>query len=132
MKYGGNRRPPDPATVSLSGVGHSSYDGNGNASAVSTVPAGYVPTKRTDVLELDMGDGVILYDDESSLVHHLSPSASLIWQLCRGDASVETLTGEIAEELHQDPDRVRSDVSVMLAELDALGLVEDASLLGGI
>jgi PqqD family protein of HPr-rel-A system len=112
-------------------VGHSSYDGNGNASAVSTVPAAYVPTKRADVLELDMGDGVILYDDTSSLVHHLSPSASVIWQLCRGDASLGTLADEIAEELRQDPDRVRTELSALLAELDALGLIEDAQVSEG-
>jgi hypothetical protein len=97
-----------------------------------SVTDGYVPRKKADVLELDMGDGVILYDDSSSLVHHLSPSASIVWQLCGGDASVGTLVGEIAEELHQDPDRVRADVSELLAELDALGLVEDSSILGGI
>jgi PqqD family protein of HPr-rel-A system len=112
-------------------VGHLGYDGDGNALAVSSVPAEYVPNKKADVLELDMGDGVILYDDASSLVHHLSPSASVIWQLCRGDASVGTLAGEIADELHQDPDRMRTEISVLLAELDALGLVEDAPVSGG-
>jgi PqqD family protein of HPr-rel-A system len=108
-------------------MGHPDYDDDGNALVVSSVPAGYVPSKKADVLELDMGDGVILYDDASSLVHHLSPTASVIWQLCRGDASVGTIAGEVAEELRQDPDRVRNEISVLLAELDALGLVEDAS-----
>jgi PqqD family protein of HPr-rel-A system len=124
-------RPPSAGNVTLPGVGHLGYDGDGNALAVSSVPAEYVPNKKADVLELDMGDGVILYDDASSLVHHLSPSASVIWQLCRGDASVGTLAGEIAEELHQDPDRMRTEISVLLAELDALGLVEDAPVSGG-
>lgn len=110
-----------------SGVGHSSYDDEVGSTVIAAVPAEYLPQKKAGVLELDMGDGVILYDDASSLVHHLSPSASVIWQLCRGDASVGTLAGEIAEELHQDLDRVRVEVSALLAELDALGLVEDAS-----
>ena len=40
-----------------------------------TVAVDYAPRKRADVLELDMGDGVVLYDSSSRLVHHLNPSA---------------------------------------------------------
>jgi Coenzyme PQQ synthesis protein D (PqqD) len=112
-------------------VGHPGYDEEIDAQAVPSVPAEYVPRKKAEVLELDMGDGVILYDDTSSLVHHLSPSASIVWQLCQGEASVRTLALEIADELFQDPEQVRTDVSVLLAELDALGLVDDASTSSG-
>src|SRR3989304_5956242 len=56
-----------------------------------TVPPEYTPAKRANVLELDMGDGLILYNHDSSLVHHLNPSAALLWQLCDGDASVARL-----------------------------------------
>jgi len=91
------------------------------------VPDCYVPRKRTGVLELDLGDGVILYDDSSTLVHHLSPSASVIWQLCQGDASVETLATEVAEELGHEREQVLADITALVAELDALGLVDDAA-----
>jgi PqqD family protein of HPr-rel-A system len=87
----------------------------------------YVPRKRADVLELDMGDGVILYDHSSSLVHHLSPSASLIWQLCDGDADLGSLAAEVSDELGVNAEQARTDLAVLIHELDALGLVEDAS-----
>lgn len=106
-------------------MGRSDYDESG---AGPSVPGSFVPRKRSGVLELDLGDGVILYDDASTLVHHLSPSASVIWQLCQGDASVETLATEVAEELGHERAQVLADITALVAELDALGLVEDATM----
>src|SRR5262245_43473704 len=93
---------------------------------VLTVPLDYQPRKRPDVLELDMGDGAILYDGDGALVHHLNPSASLIWQLSDGSGSAEELAHDIAEEYGLDPATIVGQVITVIAELDALGLVEDA------
>ncbi len=91
-----------------------------------TIPPGYRPRKRADVLELDMGDGFILYNHDSSLVHHLNPTASLVWQLCDGAATIARLAAEIAEEYGLAVDNVEMQISSLVAELDAMGLVEDA------
>lgn len=93
---------------------------------VLTVPVDYQPRKRPDVLELDMGDGAILYDGDGMLVHHLNPSASVIWQLCDGSGSAQELALDIAEEYGLDPATIVGQVITVIAELDALGLVEDA------
>jgi Coenzyme PQQ synthesis protein D (PqqD) len=91
-----------------------------------TVPDGYRPAKVDDVLELDMGDGLILYNQDSSLVHHLNPSAALVWRLCDGEATTRQLAREIADEYGlQHPDVLRQ-VSSVVAEFDALDLVKDA------
>lgn len=90
-----------------------------------TVPPTYRPQKRADVLELDMGDGLILYNHDGDLVHHLNPSAGLIWQLCDGDATVSQLGREIAEEYDLDVETVEAQVAAVVAEFDALGLVQD-------
>jgi Coenzyme PQQ synthesis protein D (PqqD) len=90
-----------------------------------TVPPDYRPAKAAEVLELDMGDGVILYNHDSSLVHHLNPSAALLWRLCDGEASVGDLAGEIAEEYDLEPDTVLGEISGVIAEFDALNLVGD-------
>jgi PqqD family protein of HPr-rel-A system len=92
-----------------------------------TVPAGYRPRKRSDVLELDMGDGFILYNHDSSLVHHLNPTAAVVWQVLDGEATVERLAEEIADEYGLPVDNVQMQIISLIAELDAMGLVEDAS-----
>jgi PqqD family protein of HPr-rel-A system len=102
---------------------HSASDGTVET---LTVAVDYAPRKRADVLELDMGDGVVLYDSQSRLVHHLNPSASILWQLSDGEASVAQLAGEVSEELRINPEEVRHQFLGLVAELDVLGLVEDA------
>jgi len=92
---------------------------------VSRVPSEYVPRQRPALLELDMDDGVILYDDASSLVHHLSPSASVLWQLCRGEATVGELSADIAHVYGLEGSGVEAQLTAAVAEFDALGLVED-------
>ncbi len=100
---------------------------NGPASGeMMMVSVDYVPRKKADILELDMGDGFIIYNHDSSLVHHLNPSASLIWQLCDGEATVAELAQDIADEYNLDPERMRQEVAGLVGELDTLGLLEDA------
>lgn len=99
-----------------------------NGGVSERVSAGYLPRKRGDVLALDMGDGVILYNHDSSLVHHLNQSASIVWHLCDGDADGSQLATEIAEEYGLDRAEVGAHVEDMIQELDALGLIEDAGL----
>jgi hypothetical protein len=100
-------------------------DGGGAVSLA--VASEYTPRKRVDVLELDMGDGIVLYDPSSRLVHHLNPSASLLWQLSEGDASVGQLVTEISEELDLEPSQVHEQFMGLVAEMDALGLLTDTN-----
>lgn len=92
-----------------------------------SVPPSYRPRKHADVLELDMGDGFILYNHDSSLVHHLNPTAAVVWQVLDGVATVERLATEIADEYGVPVENVAMQVKSLIAELDAMGLVEDAS-----
>ncbi|HET9441783.1 MAG TPA: PqqD family protein [Acidimicrobiales bacterium] len=89
------------------------------------VPLDYVPARSPNVLELDMGDGVILYSRDSDLVHHLNPSAGVVWQLCDGSASVGVLATDIAAAYDLDPVATEAQVAGVVAELAALGLLRD-------
>jgi PqqD family protein of HPr-rel-A system len=106
--------------------GRDPADPSSEAPAPMTVPDSYRPAKCAEVLELDMGDGLILYNHDSSLVHHLNPSAALVWHLCDGEGSVGRLAREIAEEYRLKPAEVLQQVSAVIAEFDALDLVEDS------
>ncbi len=103
-----------------------SAEGSSEATGFS-VPLVYVPRKDADVLELDLEDGLILYDRNANLVHHLNPSARIVWFLCDGITDLGKLAGEIAEEYHLDAQDVAAQVAGLVAELDAVGLVEDAN-----
>lgn len=91
------------------------------------LPAAYIPRRRGDVLELDLGDGLIIYDRDASLVHHLNPSAALVWRLCEGESSVGELVEDLVDVLGLSLDEVNAQVPELLRELDELALTEDAS-----
>jgi PqqD family protein of HPr-rel-A system len=105
---------------------HLAHDQDSANAGNLQVAATYVPRKAADVLELDMEDGLIVYNHDSSLVHHLNPSAALVWRICDGEASVAELSAEVAEEYRLIRDNVQRDLQSLVAEFDALGLVEDA------
>ena len=100
-------------------------DGNEVPPQPISVSSSYVPRKSGDILELDMEDGLILYNHDSSLVHYLNPSARIVWHLCDGSASIEALARDIAQEYGQDEGAVVEQVAILAGELDALGLIED-------
>lgn len=93
---------------------------------VREVPLDYVPRSRPTVLALDMGDGVILYDDDSSLVHHLNHSAAIVWHLCDGSATIAQLVEDISAEFGVPVDELAPQVARTVGELEVLGLVTDA------
>lgn len=90
------------------------------------LPAAYIPRRRGDVLEIDLGDGLIIYDRDANLVHHLNPSAALVWRMCEGKSSVHELVQVIVDELGSTPHEVNAQVRDLLRELDEVGLTEDA------
>ena len=102
--------------------------GESNVESVRMVPLGFVPRKSSDVLELDLGDGAVLYDRDSNLVHHLNPAATIVWHLCDGSADVRQLAAEISEELDVEPRTARMHVVAAVGEFETLGLVEEAQI----
>jgi PqqD family protein of HPr-rel-A system len=116
--------------VDTGGSHESHHDGEGRADEVEdgpiAVPLDYVPRKRANALELDLEDGLILYNRDSSLVHHMNPSARIVWHLCDGTATLDEIARDIAEEYGQDRAEVAEQMAMLTAELDALGLIEDA------
>lgn len=91
-----------------------------------TVPPEYVPLRRADVLQLDMGDRLILYHRDLGLVHHLNASAAILWRRCDGTTSTLHLARDIAAHHGLDRAEVERQVASVIAEFDTLGLVDDA------
>ncbi len=56
---------------------------------------------RSDGLEVDEAeDGLVVYDPREDMVHHLNPSASVIFDLCDGSrdaAEIAALLGAVYE-----------------------------------
>lgn len=85
----------------------------------------FIPRRREGLMELDLDDGLILYDPQTSLVHHLNPSAAVVWQGVRGGRPVGALVREIAEVHGLDAEEAGEQIRGLIRRLESLGLVED-------
>jgi hypothetical protein len=52
-------------------------------------------TEGLEVNEAD--DGLVVYDPAHDMVHHLNPSASMIFELCDGNRDVDAIAQLLAE-----------------------------------
>ncbi len=58
---------------------------------------------RTDPLEInEADDGLVVFDPASETVHHLNPSAALIFDLCDGTRDLPAITSILAEAFGLD------------------------------
>jgi hypothetical protein len=54
--------------------------------------------RKTDSLEINEAeDGLVVYDPVHDMVHHLNPSASLIFDLCDGTRDADEIARVLAE-----------------------------------
>lgn len=62
--------------------------------------------RRVDALEINEAeDGLVIYDPAGDMVHHLNPSAAVIFDLCDGTRDPESIAEVIGDayDLHTPP-----------------------------
>jgi PqqD family protein of HPr-rel-A system len=82
------------------------------------------PKARADLTFVQVEDEAILYDPESVRLHHLNPSAALIFQLCDGSGTVKELARDIAEELGLPPDDILQQVQQVIGHFEHSGILD--------
>ena len=66
------------------------------------------------VVELD-GEAVI-YDEETSDLHHLNPTATIVFGLCDGSATIADISTDISEAFGVPEAEVEAQVRTLLRE----------------
>jgi len=61
------------------------------------------PKVRPGLTFVQVDGEAVIYVPESVELHHLNPSAALVYQLCDGSGTVKELAQDIAEELDLPP-----------------------------
>jgi PqqD family protein of HPr-rel-A system len=82
------------------------------------------PKVRTDLTFVQIDHEAILYDPESVRLHHLNPSAALIFQLCDGSGTVEELARDIAEELGLPENDILQQVQQVVGHFEHSGILD--------
>ena len=61
------------------------------------------PRRRQSLEVNEAEDGLVIYDPASDMVHHLNPSAALIFDLCNGSRDPESIARVVGEVFDIQP-----------------------------
>ncbi len=67
---------------------------------------------------------VTVYEDRSDKVHILNASASVIWQLCDGDRTVQQVIEDVAAVYEKSEGELSETVTRLIADLVSQRLIE--------
>jgi len=81
------------------------------------------PRKVVSLEVHEAEDGLVVYDPARDLVHHLNPTASVIFDLCNGAHDAEAVAAVLAEVFRVDAPPLDA-ASAGLEELAERGLIE--------
>ena len=83
------------------------------------------PVKRGSVLRRDMGDETVLYDSKTGAVHALNPTASLVWDLCDGEHSLEAMEEILRGQFSvSESETITEDIRKVIDRFTNEGLLE--------
>ncbi len=77
-----------------------------------------------NIRELD-GEAVV-YDDAGAIIYRLNATAYFIWNQCDGTQNVRMISDRLAATYDVDTEIALADTSRMLADLDRVGLLQNA------
>ncbi|MGQ0668351.1 MAG: HPr-rel-A system PqqD family peptide chaperone, partial [Actinomycetota bacterium] len=63
---------------------------------------------------VDLDQEAVIYDERSGDLHHLNPTATLVFQLLDGSATIRELSADIAEAFGLNPEEVEGQVRALV------------------
>lgn len=90
-----------------------------------TVGLHTAPARGDRVYAVVLDGEAVLLDERENRLHLLNHTATLLWQLYDGVATLDELAGEISDELQLDRDAVSQDLVAVTRHLAEEGLLAD-------
>jgi PqqD family protein of HPr-rel-A system len=81
------------------------------------------PQTRQDLAVVVLDGEAVVYDEDSGGLHHLNPTATIVFQLCDGTATIREMSSEIAEAFGIPANDVEREVRALLRGLRRSGLM---------
>ena len=87
------------------------------------IDAAFVPARADTVYSVTIDGEAVLLDEAINRLHHLNPTAALLWSCFDGEASIATIVGEISDELGLEEQEVLDSSIDVVRHLAAEGLL---------
>jgi hypothetical protein len=78
-----------------------------------------------DVVSREVGDEVVLVHLHTNQIYTLNRTAARLWQLLAEGRGLDAARQELLQEFDVDEEELRAEVSKLVGELSAKGLVEE-------
>ncbi len=85
------------------------------------------PKVRGDLTVVELDGEAVIYDEESGDLHHLNPTATIVFGLCDGAATMREMAGDISGAFGVPLDQVEPQVRALVRQLRSAKLLETTS-----
>lgn len=83
---------------------------------------------RADVLDVEIGSAVVVYDPVAGRAHLLNDTGALVWHRCGALGSIDAVVADVVAQFPDRADVVERDVRAAVARFDERGLLGEAPL----
>jgi PqqD family protein of HPr-rel-A system len=83
------------------------------------------PKVRDDITVVEIDGEAVIYDERSGDLHHLNPTATIVFGLCDGTATVKEFSSDIADAFEAPVGDVERQVRALIRSLRNEGLLEN-------
>jgi PqqD family protein of HPr-rel-A system len=88
------------------------------------------PRGRDDLAVVEIDGEAVIYDESNGSLHHLNPTATIVFSLCDGTATIGELASELADAFSVPTEDVESQVRRLLRNFRKQALLEPAGTNG--
>jgi hypothetical protein len=84
----------------------------------------FVTQTTEDVIWRKIGDEIVIITDDGLSIHVLNKTAALIWEMCGGSCSPDTIASSLCERFEVTFEEAIGDVKDIMVKFGELGLLK--------
>jgi hypothetical protein len=82
------------------------------------------PKARTGLTVVELDDEAVIYVEENGELHHLNPTATIVFGLCDGSSTISEMSRDISEAFNVPLKDVEGQVRALVRQFRSAGLLE--------
>jgi hypothetical protein len=90
------------------------------------------PKIRRDLAVVELDGEVVIYNDDDGSLHHLNPTASIVFSCFDGTATIRELSIDLAEAFSMPADEIERQVRTLQRDFRKKGLLERTKSTNGV
>ncbi|MEO8424607.1 MAG: PqqD family protein [Actinomycetota bacterium] len=86
------------------------------------------PRARDDLTVVELDGEAVIYDEETTELHRLNPTATIVFGLCDGTSTMRQMSADLAEAFGVPIEEVEPQVRTLVRELRKAQLLVSSNL----